>query len=152
MRISDWSSDVCSSDLADAEARRDVAHRGRHADGGGAGRGPDRGAARAGTGARRGAGMNAPGRSWRQHWPMPSQPRPIMISGTGGIVKDAHLPAYRKGGFTVAGLYDHDRARAEALASEWGIDTVFDTLEQAAAADAAFDVADRKSTRLNSSH
>src|SRR3546814_13677675 len=85
--------------------------------------------------------MNAPGRSWRQHWPMPSQPRPIMIIGTGGIVKDAHLPAYRKAGFTVAGLYDHDRARAEALASEWGIDTVFDTLEQAAAADAAFDVA-----------
>src|SRR3546814_14257154 len=83
--------------------------------------------------------MNAPGRSWRQHWPMPSQPRPIMIIGTGGIVKDAHLPAYRKAGFTVAGLYDHDRARAEALASEWGIDTVFDTLEQAAAADAAFD-------------
>src|SRR3546814_4845351 len=72
---------------------------------------------------------------------MPSQPRPIMIIGTGGIVKDAHLPAYRKAGFTVAGLYDHDRARAEALASEWGIDTVFDTLEQAAAADAAFDVA-----------
>src|SRR3546814_2374423 len=64
--------------------------------------------------------MNAPGRSWRQHWPMPSQPRPIMIIGTGGIVKDAHLPAYRKAGFTVAGLYDHDRARAEALASEWG--------------------------------
>src|SRR3546814_10337945 len=56
-------------------------------------------------------------------------------------LKDAHLPAYRKAGFTVAGLYDHDRARAEALASEWGIDTVFDTLEQAAAADAAFDVA-----------
>src|SRR3546814_9358092 len=109
--------------------------------------------------------MNAPGRSWRQHWPMPSQPRPIMIIGTGGIVKDAHLPAYRKAGFTVAGLYDHDRARAEALASEWGIDTVFDTLEQAAAADAAFDVAappvahvdilsalDRKSTRLTSRH
>src|SRR3546814_1380235 len=96
-------------------------------------------------------------------------------------LKDAHLPAYRKAGFTVAGLYDHDRARAEALASGWGIDTVFDTLEQAAAADAAFDVAappvahvdilsalpegaavllqkpmglnlDRKSTRLNSSH
>ncbi|UIJ45225.1 Gfo/Idh/MocA family oxidoreductase [Sphingomonas cannabina] len=77
----------------------------------------------------------------RQHWPMPSDPRPIVIVGTGGIVKDAHLPAYRKAGFTVAGLYDTDRARAEALAAEWGIATVFGSLEEAAAADAVFDVA-----------
>ncbi|MCM8730541.1 Gfo/Idh/MocA family protein [Hephaestia sp. GCM10023244] len=85
--------------------------------------------------------MSTPGQSLRQHWPMPSQPRPIVVIGTGGIVKDAHLPAYRKAGFAVAGLYDQDRARAEALAGEWGIETVFDTLEQAAAADAVFDVA-----------
>lgn len=77
----------------------------------------------------------------RQHWPMPSDPRPIVIVGTGGIVKDAHLPAYRKAGFTVAGLYDTDRARAEALAAEWGVATVFGSLEEAVAADAVFDVA-----------
>lgn len=77
----------------------------------------------------------------RQHWPMPSSPRPIVIVGTGGIVKDAHLPAYRKAGFTVAGLYDTDRARAEALAAEWGVATVFGSLEDGAAADAVFDVA-----------
>ena len=53
----------------------------------------------------------------QQAWPMPSAPRPIVILGTGGIVSDAHLPAYRKAGFTVAGLYDLDRARAEALAA-----------------------------------
>lgn len=77
----------------------------------------------------------------RQAWPMPSAPRPIVIIGTGGIVKDAHLPAYRKAGFTVAGLYDPDRDRAAALAAEWGVPTVFDSLEAAAQADAVFDVA-----------
>ncbi|TPG52131.1 Gfo/Idh/MocA family protein [Sphingomonas glacialis] len=77
----------------------------------------------------------------QQAWPMPSAPRPIVIIGTGGIVKDAHLPAYRKAGFTVAGLYDPDRARAQALADEWAIPTVFASLAEAAEADAVFDVA-----------
>ena len=75
------------------------------------------------------------------HWPMPGTPRPIVVIGTGGIVRDAHLPAYRKYGFTVAGLYDTDRDRAAALAAAWGIGTVFGSLAEAAAADAVFDVA-----------
>jgi predicted dehydrogenase len=77
----------------------------------------------------------------QQAWPMPSAPRPIVIIGTGGIVKDAHLPAYRKAGFTVAGLYDPDQARAEALAREWAIPHVFASIAEAADADAVFDVA-----------
>ena len=79
--------------------------------------------------------------SLRQGWPMPTTLRPIVIIGTGGIVRDAHLPAYRKAGFAVAGLYDPDRARAEALAGEWEVPTVFGSLEDAAAADAVFDIA-----------
>ena len=39
-------------------------------------------------------------------WPLPSQPRPIAIIGSGGIVKDAHLPAYQKAEFKVLGVYD----------------------------------------------
>ncbi|MEH3158112.1 MAG: Gfo/Idh/MocA family oxidoreductase [Sphingomonas taxi] len=77
----------------------------------------------------------------RQAWPMPGRPRPIVVIGPGGIVRDAHLPAYRKAGFTVAGLYDHDRARAEALAAEWGIAQVYASLDEAVAADAVFDIA-----------
>jgi predicted dehydrogenase len=72
---------------------------------------------------------------------MPGALRPIVILGTGGIVSDAHLPAYRKAGFTVAGLYDLDRTRAEALASTWGIASVYGSIEEAAAQDAVFDVA-----------
>ena len=37
-------------------------------------------------------------------WPLPSQPRPIAIIGSGGIVKDAHLPAYQKAEFKVLGV------------------------------------------------
>jgi len=77
----------------------------------------------------------------QQCWPMPSAPRPIVILGTGGIVADAHLPAYRKAGFTVAGLYDLDRARAGTLAAKWDVPRVFDSIEEAVASDAVFDVA-----------
>jgi predicted dehydrogenase len=77
----------------------------------------------------------------QQAWPLPSAPRPIVIIGTGGIVRDAHLPAYRKAGFVVAGLYDPDRDRAQTLAREWAIPHVFDSLAEAVGADAVFDVA-----------
>lgn len=38
----------------------------------------------------------------RQRWNAPSRPRPIVFLGAGGIVNDAHLPAYRRGGLSVA--------------------------------------------------
>ena len=34
-----------------------------------------------------------------QTWSMPSKLTPIVIVGAGGIVNDAHLPAYKKVGF-----------------------------------------------------
>jgi predicted dehydrogenase len=77
----------------------------------------------------------------QQQWPMPSVLRPIVIIGTGGIVADAHLPAYRKAGFRVSGLFDPDRDRACALAAQWDVPHVFATIEEAASADAVFDVA-----------
>jgi predicted dehydrogenase len=77
----------------------------------------------------------------RQHWPRPATPRPIVIFGAGSIVGDAHLPAYAKAGFPVAGLYDPDAARAEALAARFGI-AAFASLEAAAAVPGAiFDLA-----------
>lgn len=76
-----------------------------------------------------------------QHHPLPSQPRPIVIIGTGGIVRDAHLPAYRKAGFPVVGLYDPDTDRACALAAEYGNIPVLASIAEAAMIDAVFDVA-----------
>src|SRR5438093_159854 len=53
-----------------------------------------------------------------QAWPQPSQPRPIVIIGAGAIVRTAHLPAYRRLGLPVAGIFDirTDAARATAAA------------------------------------
>ena len=77
----------------------------------------------------------------RQAWPRPSQPRPIVIIGAGGIVNDAHLPAYRLAEFPVAGIFDIDRSRADALAAKWGL-KVFSSLAEAAAVEGAvFDLA-----------
>lgn len=78
----------------------------------------------------------------RQRWAQPSRPRPIVLIGAGGIVNDAHLPAYRKGELPVAGCFDLDRARAEQLARRWGLPRVFDSLDEALAfPQAVFDLA-----------
>jgi len=76
-----------------------------------------------------------------QAWPRPGAPRPIVIVGAGAIVENAHLPAYRRLGFEVAGLFDVDAARARALAASCGA-RAFDTMAEAAAwPGAIFDVA-----------
>jgi predicted dehydrogenase len=77
-----------------------------------------------------------------QQWPRPSAPRPIVIIGAGGIVSDAHLPAYRRLGFEVAGFFDLDPARSRALAATWPGARVFTTIEEATSwPRAVFDVA-----------
>jgi len=78
----------------------------------------------------------------RQSWPPPSAPRPIVLIGAGGIVNDDHLPAYRKAGFAVQGVFDIDRDRARATAQKWSIDRLYDSLAQALAEPGVvFDVA-----------
>jgi predicted dehydrogenase len=76
--------------------------------------------------------------------PRPRVARPIVVIGAGGIVHDAHLPAYRKAGFPVAALVDINREKALGLAKEFGIPHVSDSIGKAigyAPADAVFDVA-----------
>lgn len=50
----------------------------------------------------------------------PSRSLPIVIFGAGSIVSDAHLPAYARAGFAVAGIYDPDQEKAAALAATHG--------------------------------
>lgn len=79
--------------------------------------------------------------SLRQQWPLPSAPRPIVIIGAGGIVNDAHLPAYRLAGLPVAGVFDIDTDRARTLAKKWEIPAL-STLEEALAVEnAVYDLA-----------
>jgi predicted dehydrogenase len=76
-----------------------------------------------------------------------SQPilsKPIFIIGAGGIVNDAHLPAYKIAGFKVTGIFDKDIERAKSLAAKFGIKKVFKTLAEMlanATNDVVFDVA-----------
>src|SRR5437879_5487774 len=76
--------------------------------------------------------------------PKPRVARPIVMVGSGGIVHDAHLPAYAKAGFPVAALVDMNRERAEALAKKFNVPLGTSSIEEAirfAPADAIFDVA-----------
>jgi predicted dehydrogenase len=78
----------------------------------------------------------------QQTWPRPARPRPIVILGAGDIVRDAHLPAYVKAGFPVAGVYDLDPKVAEKRAQEFKVQRVFSTLADAVAVPGViFDVA-----------
>ncbi|GJM62894.1 Gfo/Idh/MocA family oxidoreductase [Persicobacter diffluens] len=61
---------------------------------------------------------------------LPKEKRPIYIIGAGGIVRDAHLPAYQKVHFQVAGITNRTRQRAEELAERFQIPSVYDTVEE----------------------
>src|SRR5262245_8934393 len=80
--------------------------------------------------------------SLQQTWPLPARPWPIVIIGAGGIVNDAHLPTYRRLGFSVEGIFDVDVSRASATAARWGIARVFNSRhETASQRSVIFDVA-----------
>ena len=76
--------------------------------------------------------------------PGPAVARPIVMVGSGGIVHDAHLPAYAKAEFPVAALVDMNRERAEMLAKKFHVPLGTSSIEEAirfAPKDAIFDVA-----------
>lgn len=78
----------------------------------------------------------------RQRWERPGAPRPIVCIGAGGIVNDAHLPAYRLGELPVAGVFDLDLERARATAQRFTLPRVFERFDDALCVEnALFDVA-----------
>src|SRR5258707_15223029 len=54
----------------------------------------------------------------------------IGIVGAGGIVSDAHRPAYKKAGFRVVGITDRNREQAERTAKEHGIGKVYASVDE----------------------
>ena len=62
---------------------------------------------------------------------LPVTKQPIIIIGAGGIVADAHLPAYKLANFTVHGIVNRTKARAEKLATAFDIPHVYDTVAEA---------------------
>lgn len=79
-----------------------------------------------------------------QDWPAPGAPKPVVVIGAGGILRDAHMPAYARAGLSVAGMTDLDRSRSESLARDHGIPSVHASVAEAADAHgigAVYDVA-----------
>ena len=75
---------------------------------------------------------------------LPQQTFPICILGAGGIVKNAHLPAYAEAGFAVHGLCDPQPGKAKALATQHGIAHAHESIAAAVAAapkDCVYDIA-----------
>ena len=56
--------------------------------------------------------------------------RPIIMIGAGGIVNDAHLPAYQLAGFPVIGIYDTNMEKARLTAQKFSIPEVYENMEQ----------------------
>jgi predicted dehydrogenase len=77
-------------------------------------------------------------------WDLPSDPRPIVLIGAGGIVNDAHLPAYQIAKFPVLGIHDINSDNLEKTAKTWDLKPykdITDLIDIAAASDAVFDLA-----------
>ncbi|WP_186757162.1 Gfo/Idh/MocA family protein [Echinicola salinicaeni] len=77
---------------------------------------------------------------------LPKEPLPIVIIGAGGIVKDAHLPAYQMAGFKVLGIFDPDVQKAESLKLQFsGLEKVYqrlpDLIADAQSTEVVFDIA-----------
>ena len=80
----------------------------------------------------------------KQGWPAPSSPKPVVIIGAGGIVRDAHLPAYAIAGIPVTGATDLDPERSKSLAADFGIADTYPDVAEAVAqngTDAIYDIA-----------
>ncbi len=79
---------------------------------------------------------------WNQAWKRAANPRPIVIIGAGGIVRTAHIPAYRKLEYPIAGVYDIRREAAIDTAQMFAIEMAFSSIEKAAnLPEVVFDIA-----------
>lgn len=66
----------------------------------------------------------------------------IIIIGAGGIVETAHIPAYKKAGYTIQGITDINIEKAQSLALKSEIPVVYASLQEAISASGEFTVFD----------
>ncbi|WP_341216483.1 Gfo/Idh/MocA family oxidoreductase [uncultured Wocania sp.] len=84
--------------------------------------------------------------NFNQQVELPKNPLPIVIIGAGGIVKDAHLPAYTLANFKIKGIYDKAQLKAETLKNKFDIvekvyHSLKDLIEDGVKYNAVFDLA-----------
>ena len=64
-------------------------------------------------------------------WLLPQKKMPIVIIGAGGIVSDAHLPAYQKANFEVLGIFDPDEKKSKECAEKFSIEKIYSSEAEA---------------------
>ena len=67
----------------------------------------------------------------KNRWDQPSKSLPIIFIGAGGIIRNAHLPAYNKLNLNIAGVYDLNLETAKTLAKDFNIPNVYENLDDA---------------------
>jgi|TARA_B100000959_G_scaffold267963_1_gene312100 predicted dehydrogenase len=78
----------------------------------------------------------------KQKWQRPSKSLPIIFIGAGGIIRNAHIPAYKNLGLKIEGVYDINNKTAEKLAKDFSIKKIYSSLEDALAnKNVIFDIA-----------
>ena len=82
----------------------------------------------------------------RQRVELPDKALPIVIIGAGGIIKDAHVPAYDLVSFPILGVFDIDPVKSNALKTEFpSVGRVYGSLNEliqhATSQGAVFDIA-----------
>jgi len=78
----------------------------------------------------------------KNKWDVPSQSLPIIFIGAGGIIRNAHIPAYNKLNLNIDGVYDLNSETAQSLSKDFNISNVYDNLDDALNnKDVVFDIA-----------
>ena len=61
----------------------------------------------------------------KQKWDKPSNALPILFIGAGGIIRNAHIPAYNKLGLDIDGVYDLNNENAKTLAKDYNLKNIY---------------------------
>lgn len=65
----------------------------------------------------------------KQEWTKATVTKPIVFIGAGGIIKDAHIPAYKDAGFKLHGVTDINEKSAIELVEDYGVETWYPSIE-----------------------
>ena len=78
----------------------------------------------------------------KQKWGKPSKALPILFIGAGGIIRNAHIPAYNKLGLDIDGVYDLNNENAKTLAKDFNLKNIYNSLDEALSKEnVVFDIA-----------
>ena len=61
----------------------------------------------------------------KQKWQKPSESLPVIFIGAGGIIRNAHIPAYKNLGLKIKGVYDINLEVSEKLSKDFSINNVY---------------------------